>query len=51
MMISDEQQQDEQPQGAMVLREDFQPPPVVYLDVSDDILTTLITREKKLYFG
>ena len=51
MMIADEQQQDEQPDGAMVLGEDFQPTPVVNVDVSEELLATPITRERKLYFG
>ena len=50
MMIADEQQQDEQPEGAMVLGEDFQPTPLVNTDGSEDLLATHITREKKTLF-
>ena len=50
MMIAGEQQQDEQPDGAMVLGEDFQPPRLVNVDVSEDLLATQIPREKKTLF-
>ena len=45
MMIADEQQQEEQPNGTMVLGEDFQPSPGGNGDVSEDLLATHITRE------
>ena len=51
MMIGDEQQQDEQPEGAMVMGDDFQPPPVVNVDVSDELLATHISHDKKTLFG
>ena len=50
MMIADEQKQDEQPHGAMVLGEDLQPPLLVNVDVSEDLLSKPITREKKTLF-
>ena len=49
-MISDEQQKDEQPEGAMVLGEDFQPPAVLNVDMNEDVLATHITPEKKTLF-
>ena len=50
MMISDEQHQDQQPEGALVLGEDFQPQPVLNVDSSEDLLANHITREKKTRF-
>ena len=50
MMIVGEHPQEEQPDCAMVLGEDFQPPPVVNVDMSEDLLVTHITREKKPLF-
>ena len=51
-MITDEQQQeDEQPESAMVLGDDFQPPAVVNVDVSEDLLAAHISRDKKTLFG
>ena len=50
MRIADEHQQDEQPEGVMVLGEDFQPPPIVNVDSSEDLLATHITRDKKTLF-
>ena len=49
-MIADEQQQDEQQDGAMVQGEDFQLPPVVNDDGSEDLSATPMTREKKTLF-
>ena len=46
MMLADDQQE-EQPDGAKVLGENFQLPPVVNVDVSDELLARHITREKK----
>ena len=45
-----ENQQDEQPECAIVLCEDFQSPPVVLVDGSDDLFATHITRERKTLF-
>ena len=46
MMITDEQQQqDDQPDGVLVLGEDFQPPAVVNVDVSEDLLATHISPD------
>ena len=51
MMIGDDQQQqDDQPHPAMVLGEDLQPPAVVRVDVSEDLLATHISHEKKTLF-
>ena len=49
MMLAEEHEE-EQPAGSIMLAEDFQPPPVVNVDVSDDLLATHITREKKTLF-
>ena len=51
-MIPDEQQQqDHQHEPVLVLTEDFQPPAVVNLDVSEDLLAAHISRDKKPLFG
>ena len=51
MMIADEQlQQDDQSDPVMVLGEDFQPSPVVNVDVSEDLLAAHISRDKKTFF-
>ena len=50
MRIGDEQQQDEQADGVMLLGEDFQPPPVGTVDVSEELFGTHITKEKKTLF-
>ena len=50
MRIGDEQQQDEQADGVMLLGEDFQPPPVGTVDVSEELLATHINKEKKTLF-
>ena len=51
MMIGDDQQhQDDQPDPAMVLGEDLQPPAVVNVDVSEDLLAAHISRDKKTLF-
>ena len=44
MRIADEQQQAGQPDCAMVLGEDFQPPPVVNVDENDDLVARHITN-------
>ena len=46
-MMLCEEEQDEQEEGAIVLIEAFQPPTVVNVDVSEDLFSTFITREKK----
>ena len=52
MMIGDDQQQqDDEQEPAMVLGEDLQPPDVVSVDVSEDLLATHISHEKKTLFG
>ena len=48
-MIGDDQQ-DEQPEGAMVMGEDFHPLAVLNVDVKDQVLAMHITREKKTLF-
>ena len=50
-MIAQEIQQDEQPHGAKVLSEDLQSRAVVNGALSDDLLATPITREKKTILG
>ena len=48
MMIGDDQQQqDDQVEHAMVLGENFTPPPLVNVDVSEDLLATHITETRK----
>ena len=49
-MIADEKQQDKQPNIAMLLADDFPPPPVMNGDVSAHLLATRITSEKKTLF-
>ena len=49
MMIADEPQQDEQPDGARVLGEDIQPP-IVNVYGREDLLATHISGEKKTLF-
>ena len=51
MSIDEQQQQDDQPDVAMVLGEDFQHPAVVNVDVSEDLLATHISRDKKTLLG
>lgn len=52
MMIADEQQQqDDKQQPVFVLGEYIQPPAVVTVDVSEDLLDALISRDKKSFFG
>ena len=52
MMIGDDQQQqDDQPDPVLVLGEDLQPPAVVNVDVSEDLLAAHISRDKKTLFG
>ena len=50
MISDDQQQQDDQPDPAMVLGEDLQPPAVVRVDVSDDLLAAHISPEQKTLF-
>ena len=50
MMITEEPQQYEQPDSAMVLDEDFQAPLVVNVDMSEDLLATHMTPQKKTLF-
>ena len=50
MIGDDQQQQDDQVEPAMVLGENFTPPPVVNVDVSEDLLATHISRDKKTLF-
>ena len=50
-MILDEHQQEEQPDRAMVLGEDLQPPHVVKLDGSEDLLQPKSLERRKLYFA
>ena len=50
MIGDDQQQQDDQVEPAMVLGEDFTPPPLVNVDVSEDLLAAHISRDKKTLF-
>ena len=51
MMIGDDQQQqDDQHDPVMVLGEDLQPPAVVSVDLSEDLLAAHISPEKKTLF-
>ena len=50
MIADDQQQQDDQPEGAMLVGEDFQPRPVVNVDVREDLLATHFSRDKKTLF-
>ena len=51
MMITDEQQQqDDQPDSAMVLGDDFQTPNVVNVNVTEDLLAAHISPYKKTLF-
>ena len=52
MMIGDDQQQqqDDQQEHVCVLGEDFQPPAVVNVDVSEDLLAAHVSRDKKTLF-
>ena len=50
MIAHEEQQQNYQSDGAMLRGEDFKPPAVVNVDVSEDLLATNISRDKKTLF-
>ena len=51
MMIGDEQQQqDDQQDPVLVLGEDLQPPAVVNVDVSEDLLAAYVIHDKKTLF-
>ena len=50
MMIGDDQQQDDQQEPVCVLGEDFQPPAVVNVDVSEYLLAAHISPDKKTLF-
>ena len=51
MMIGDdEEQQDDQVEPALVLGENFTPPPLVNVDVSEDLLAAHVSRDKKTLF-
>ena len=49
-MIADEKQQGEQTDASMMLENEFQLPPFGHVDVSEDLLATHISREKKTLF-
>ena len=49
-VISDEQEEEEQPDRAKELGEDFQPPLFVNVEVSEELLASQITRKKKTLF-
>ena len=52
MIIADDpQQQDDQQEPVLVLGEDFQPPAVVNVDVSEDLLAAHISHDKNTLFG
>ena len=50
MMIADDHHDDQHELG-LVLGEEFQPPAVVNVDVSEDLLAAHINRDKKNIFG
>ena len=50
IIIAEEHQQEEQPERTMVLGADFQHPPLVNVDVSEELLATHTKREKKTLF-
>ena len=50
MIADDQQQQDDQPESSMLLGENFQPPPVVTVNVREDLLATHISKDKKTLF-
>ena len=51
MMVGDDhQQQDDQVEPAMVRGENFTPPPLMNVEVSEDLLATHVSRDKKTLF-